>query len=199
METPERWEYDAQFVHGTLSRISQIRPAPKNHGVADFEFGTDDADTPSDHSAGRSSTATYAGELINEDGERRCPAVGCDWWVPSGMEYLYAAHRLQHVDVLSGELDARPTTEGYSGPVDIEVWGTLTDTSDPGTVTIDICDSPDDEHASFELRIEQASARELGVRLIEAAGHARDIQANIERERNEASSDDYAHDGRSGQ
>ena len=85
------------------------------------------------------------------------------------MEYLYEAHRIQHVQLLSGEMDVRPTSGGYSGPVDFEVWGTPTDTSDPGTVTIDVWDSPDDEQASIELRIEQAYARELGVRLIEVS------------------------------
>jgi len=179
-DTPERWEYDVQFVHGTLSRIVQTRPVPENDGVADFEFGVDDTATPNDHDADRPSAARYADELITDNGERRCPATGCDWWVPSGMEYLYEIHRIQHVALLSGEMDLRPTSDGYSGPVDIEVWSTPTDTSDPGTVTIDVWDSPDDEHASIELRIRREYARELGIRLIEAAGHARDIRADSE-------------------
>lgn len=30
--------------------------------------------------------------------EFHCPVDGCDWWVPSGMEYLYTAHRDEHSD-----------------------------------------------------------------------------------------------------
>jgi hypothetical protein len=82
-------------------------------------------------------------------------------------------------------------SDGYSGPVDIEVWSMPTDTSDPGTVTIDMWDSPDDEQASVELRIEQAYARELGVRLIEAVGQIRDSRPDNEHDRSEVGSDDY--------
>lgn len=176
-ETRERWEYDVQFVHGTLSRIIQTRPVPENDGVVDFDFeNSDDSNTAENRDTGRSPDARYADELIEDDRKRRCPASGCSWWVPSGMEYLYDAHRIQHVQLLSGEMEVRPTTEGYSGSVDIEVWGTPTEDSDPGTVTIDVWDSPDDQNASIELRIRQAYAREFGIRLIEAAGRAREIE-----------------------
>lgn len=30
--------------------------------------------------------------LEHDDGKARCPHDGCDWWVPEGMEYLYAEH-----------------------------------------------------------------------------------------------------------
>jgi hypothetical protein len=176
-ETRERWEYDVQFVHGTLSRITQTRPMPEDDGVVDFNFeNSDDGYTAGNHDTGRSPDARYADELIEDDGKHRCPASGCDWWVPSGMEYLYDAHRIQHVQLLSGEMEVSPAPEGYSGPVDIEVWGTPTEDTDPGTVTIDVWDSPDDQHASIELRIKQAYAREFGIRLIEAAGHARETE-----------------------
>lgn len=176
-ETCERWEYDVQFVHGTLSRIIQTRPIPESDGIVDFAFeNSDDGNIGEDRGADRIPDARYTDELIEDDGKRRCPATGCSWWVPSGMAYLYDAHRLQHVQLLSGEMEVRPTTEGYSGPVDIEVWGTLTENSDPGTVTIDVWDSPDDQHASIELRIKQRYARELGIRLIEVAGNAREIE-----------------------
>jgi hypothetical protein len=176
-DTPERWEYDAQFVHGTLSRIVQTRPIPDSGGVTDFEFGhNEETAPPSDYDFGRAPDAEHADELITDDGRQRCPANGCGWWVPSGMEYLYDVHRIHHVQLLSGEMDVRPMSEGYSGPADIEVWGTPTESSDPGMVTIDVWDSPDDQYASIELRIKQAYARELGVRLIEAAGHARETE-----------------------
>lgn len=175
--TRERWEYNAQFVHGTLARIVQTQPIPDDDGVTDFEFGAgDEAESIGDRAPGRTLEATHADELIDSNGRQECPASGCGWWVSSGMEYLYDAHRIQHVNLLSGEMDMGPSPEGYSGPADIEVWGTPTERSDPGTVTVDVWDSPDDEHASIELRIKQAYARELGVRLIEAAGHAPDIE-----------------------
>ncbi|HET7323736.1 MAG TPA: hypothetical protein VFJ06_05335 [Halococcus sp.] len=175
-DTPERWEYDAQLVHGTLSRIVQTKPVPADDGIADFEFASDDTDMQSTRDVDHTPSTRYADELIDDEGKSRCPATGCSWWVPHGMEYLYDVHRIQHVQLLSGEMDVDPTSAGYSGPVDIEVWGTLTENADPGTITIDVWDSPDDEHASVELRIEQTYARELGVRLIEAAGHAREIE-----------------------
>jgi hypothetical protein len=176
-DTRERWEYNVQFVHGTLARIIQTQPVPDGDGVTDFAFGAgDETESIGNRDPHRTPDATHADELIDNDGRQECPASGCSWWVPSGMEYLYDAHRLQHVRVLSGEMDVRPTPEGYSGPADIEVWGTLTESSDPGTVTVDVWDSPDDDHASVELRIKQAHAREIGVRLIEAAGHAREIE-----------------------
>jgi hypothetical protein len=178
-DTLERWEYDAQFVHGTLSQIVQTQPIPDSGGVTDFEFEHGEETAPlSGYDSERAPDAEYADELIANNGRQRCPADGCSWWVPSGMEYLYDAHRIQHVQLLSGEIDVRPTSEGYSGPADIEVWGTPTERSDPGTVTIDVWDIPDDKHASVELRIKQAYARELGVRLIEAAGHARETEWN---------------------
>ena len=49
--------------------------------------------------------------------------------------------------------------------------------SESGTVTVDMWDSPDDQHVSLELRIEETDARELGTRLIEAAARAREIEA----------------------
>lgn len=173
----ERWEYDAQFVHGTLTRIVQTQPVPDGDGMTDFAFGAgEETDARGDRDPDRTPDARHADELIAEGERGQCPASDCSWWVPKGMEYLYDAHRLQHVRLLSGEMDVRPTPEGYSGPIDIEVWGTLTENSAPGTVTIDVWDSPDDEHASVELRIKQAYARELGVRLIEAAGRARETE-----------------------
>lgn len=176
-ESRERWQYDIQFVHGTLSRIIQTQPIPENNGVVDFDFeNNDDGNTAGSRSPDHPSDAKYADELIEDDGKRRCPASGCSWWVPSGMEYLYDAHRIQHLQLLSGEMEVCSTTEGYSGSVDIEVWGTPTENNDPGTVTIDIWDTSDDQHASIELRIKQAYARELGIQLIEAAGHAREAE-----------------------
>ena len=186
-DTPERWEYDAQFVHGTLSRIVQTRPTPDKGGVADFEFANStEAAPPNDCDSEHDPSGEHADELIADDGRQRCPADGCSWWVPSGMEYLYDAHRIQHVQLLSGEIDVRPASEGYSGPADIEVWGTPTEKSDSGTVTVDVWD-PDDDHASVELRIKQAYARELGVRLIEAAGHARAIEQDSSESRSSSS------------
>ncbi|WP_147464881.1 hypothetical protein [Halococcus sp. IIIV-5B] len=122
-ETRERWEYDVQFVHGSLSRIVQTRPTPESDGVADFD---------SESSA--------------------------------------------HGALLPGEMEVRSPVEGYNGPIDIEVWGTPTENSKAGTVTVDIWDSPDDQHVSLELRIEEADARELGTRLIEAAARARELE-----------------------
>ena len=31
-------------------------------------------------------------DLRVEDGRAHCPADDCDWWVPSGMQYLFHEH-----------------------------------------------------------------------------------------------------------
>lgn len=41
-------------------------------------------------------------DLIHDDGQAHCPSDECDWWVPAGMEYLYATHRREdHTDALT--------------------------------------------------------------------------------------------------
>lgn len=35
-------------------------------------------------------------ELIHDDGRAHCPHDDCDWWVPTGMEYLYLDHVDEH-------------------------------------------------------------------------------------------------------
>lgn len=39
---------------------------------------------------------SHEGELVHRDGRAYCPVEDCDWWVPGGMEYLYASHRAEH-------------------------------------------------------------------------------------------------------
>ena len=37
-------------------------------------------------------------DLIHTAGQAHCPYDECDWWVPVGMEYLYATHRREDHD-----------------------------------------------------------------------------------------------------
>lgn len=139
-------------------------------------------------------------EPVERDGEIHCPVENCQWWVPSGMGYLYASHRLAHIDgrspfedheTLPTELfveavNHRDGRDEYRGPAEIETFGALTDESAPGEVTVDIwnfdrtedSDTEDvDEagRADISLRLTHDAARELGKRLLAGADRAQRI------------------------
>ena len=38
-------------------------------------------------------------------GQAHCPYDECDWWVPVGMEYLYATHRREDYDEFCEKTD----------------------------------------------------------------------------------------------
>lgn len=37
-----------------------------------------------------------ATELVHDGDRAYCPVADCDWWVPTGMEYLYIDHANEH-------------------------------------------------------------------------------------------------------
>lgn len=139
-------------------------------------------------------------EPIDRDGEIQCPVENCPWWVPGGMDYLYARHRLAHIDgrspfedheTLPTDLAVAAATHRdergeYHGLADIETFGTLTDESAPDEVTVDIwsvdraaeSDTEDVDgagRADVSLRLTHEAARELGKRLLADADRAQQI------------------------
>jgi hypothetical protein len=139
-------------------------------------------------------------EPVERDGKIQCPVATCPWWVPDGMGYLYARHRLAHIDgrspfedheTLPTDLSVAAATHhdeqgAYRGPADIETFGTLTDESAPDEVTVDIwsvdraaeSDTEDVDgagRADVSLRLTHEAARELGKRLLADADRAQQI------------------------
>lgn len=43
-------------------------------------------------------TNLHPDDLVVEDGRATCPDPDCEWWVPSGMEYLAAEHDCEAED-----------------------------------------------------------------------------------------------------
>lgn len=57
-------------------------------------------------------------KLIEDDGRSKCPEDDCDWWVPSGMEYLASRHGHEKECVECG------TEEDLEHCIDGEWWCT---------------------------------------------------------------------------
>ena len=139
-------------------------------------------------------------EPVERDGKIQCPVATCPWWVPDGMAYLYARHRLAHIDgrspledheTLPTDLSVDVATHRdergeYRGPATIETFGTLTDESAPDEVTVDVWsvdraaenDTEDVDgagRADMSLRLTHEAARELGKRLLADADKAQQL------------------------